>query len=76
MLYLNFLMDPYIALQNAEFIHYVCPNTAVTENPEYSEHGNEILYPKTEVKSQYYTHLDEETIKHYEDLWNKIKSAG
>ena len=76
MLYLNFLMDPYVALQNAAYIHYVCPNTAVTENPEYSEYHNEILYPKTEVKSQYYTHLDEATIKHYEDLWNKIKSAG
>ena len=76
MLYLNFLMDPYVALQNAEYIHYVCPNTAVTENPEYSEYHNEILYPKTEVKSQYYTHLDAETVKHYEDLWNKIKSAG
>ncbi len=76
LLYINFLMDPYVALQNAEYIHYTCPNTAVVENEEYSEYGNEILYPVTEVKSEYYAHLDDETIKHYTDLWNKIKSAG
>ena len=76
LLYLDFLMDPYIALQNAEYIHYTCPNTAVVENEDYSEYGNEILYPTAEIKAQYYAHLDDDTIKHYTDLWNKIKSAG
>ena len=76
MLYLNFLMEPYIALKNAEAICCVCPNTAVTGNKDYSEYGNEVLYPKTEVKSQYYHHLDDTTVKYYEKLWNKIKSAG
>ncbi len=76
LLYIDFLMDPYIALQNAEYIHYACPNTAVTSNEEYSEYGNEMLYPTSDVKAQPYRHLDDEVVKHYTDLWNKIKSAG
>lgn len=76
LLYLNFMMEPYVALQNAEFICYTCPNTGVTENEEYSLQGDEVLYPENEVKSSYYAHLDAATVSHYEELWNKIKSAG
>lgn len=76
MLYLNFLMEPYVALQNAEYIRYTCPNTGVTSNEEYSLLGNEYLYPTEVPKATYYTNLDSETIAHYESLWNRIKSAG
>lgn len=76
MLYINFMLEPYIALQNAEYIRYTCPNTAVVNSDDYSLKGNEFLYPKTEVKSSYYQHLDEKTVAYYEQLWNKIKSKG
>ncbi|MCH5184424.1 MAG: ABC transporter substrate-binding protein [Oscillospiraceae bacterium] len=76
MLYLNFMLEPYIALQNAEYIRYTCPNTAVVNNDEYSLKGNEFLYPTTEVKSSYYQHLDTATVRYYEQLWNKIKGNG
>jgi spermidine/putrescine transport system substrate-binding protein len=76
LLYLDFLMEPYVALQNAEYICYTCPNTAVTENEEYSLMGNEFLYPQTDVKSTYYTNLDPEVIAYYEKLWDKIKSGS
>ncbi len=76
MMYLDFMMEPYIALQNAEYICYTCPNTGVTENDEYSLKGNEFLYPETEVKSTYYVNLDPAVLSHYEKLWNKIKSDG
>jgi len=76
LLYLNFLMDPYIALQNAEYIKYTCPNTAVSTNTEYSLFGNEYLYPKEEIKSEFYSHLDADIVSYYETLFNKVKSAG
>lgn len=76
MLYLNFLMEPYVAWQNAEYIRYTCPNTGVTENEEYSLRDNENLYPKTAPKATYYTNLDASTISYYENLWNRVKSAG
>lgn len=34
-LYINYLMDPNVALQNAYMICYASPNTAVVENEEY-----------------------------------------
>lgn len=76
LLYLDFLMEPYVAWQNAEYICYTCPNTAVTENDEYSLKGNEYLYPQVEVKSTYYTNLDPKVISYYEKLWDKIKNGG
>ena len=75
-LYINFLLEPYISLQNAEYIRYTCPNTAVVNNDEYTLKGNEFLYPTTEVRSSYYDHLPDEVVSHYEQLWNKIKSGG
>ncbi len=76
MMYINFLMEPCIALENAEYICYTCPNTAVLENEDYSLREEEVLYPETEVKSSYYRHLDDDTIAYYEDLWNKVKAAS
>ncbi|MBP5230710.1 MAG: ABC transporter substrate-binding protein, partial [Clostridia bacterium] len=76
MMYIDFLMEPYIAWQNAEYICYTCPNTAVLENEEYSMREEEVLYPEGDVKSSYYAHLDEETIAYYESLWNKVKAAS
>ena len=74
LMYINFMMEPAIALENAEYICYTCPNTAVLENEDYSMREEEVLYPTTDVKATYYTHLDEETIAYYENLWNKVKA--
>lgn len=76
LLYLNFMLEPYVSWQNAEYICYTCPNTAVMENEEYSLQGNEFLYPEGEIKATYYTNLPDDVLKYYEKLWNKVKSAG
>ena len=75
MLYLDFLMEPDIALANAEYIGYASPNTAVIENPEYYYYGNDILYPKKEdeVFTEYYHDISEETRSYYENLWIDVK---
>ncbi len=75
MLYINFLLEPEIALANAEYIGYASPNTAVIENPDYCYYGESILYPDEDEMPpvQYYHDMDDETRKYYENLWIDIK---
>ncbi len=75
MMYINFLLEPEVALANAEYICYASPNTAVINNDEYSFKGDPILYPPEEVKNntQYYHDLDPEIRSHYENLWTKVR---
>ena len=75
MLYINFLLEPEIALANAEYIGYASPNTAVINNPEYCYYQNEILYPKKEdmPKVEYYYDISEEVRNYYENLWLDLK---
>ncbi len=74
LMYINFLLEPEVALANAEYICYASPNTAVINNDDYSLKGNEILYPKEEnkPKTQYFHDLDPEIRSYYEKLWEDI----
>ncbi len=74
MMYINFLMEPEVALANAEYICYTSPNTAVSSNPDYSFYGDEILYPSNlaEMKTQYFHDVDPEIRTYYEKLWEEI----
>lgn len=75
MLFLNYLLEPEIALANAEFIYYASPNTSVVNNPEYSLAGNEILYPKDEdmPKTSYFHDMKSKTRAYYDKLWQDVK---
>lgn len=74
MLYINFLMEPEIALANAEYICYASPNTSVVNNPDYSFYNDEILYPSDEViaNAEYFHDIDPEIRSYYEKLWEEI----
>lgn len=75
MLYINFLLEPEIALANAEYIGYASPNTTVINNPDYYYYGNEILYPSQEnmPKTEYYHDLTNDIRYYYENLWIDVK---
>lgn len=73
MMYIDFLMEPEVALANAEMICYASPNTAVINHENYSLRGNEYLYPTEKVKVQYFHNLDPETLKLLNDLWSELK---
>jgi len=75
MMYINFLLDPEIALETAEYIKYATPHTAVLKNPEYSLKENEYLYPddKNYPKVQYFHDMDKSTRSFYEKLWEEVK---
>lgn len=73
--YMNFLLEPEVALANAEYICYASPNTAVINNENYTFKDDPILYPSEEVKknASYYHDLDPEIRSYYENLWIEVK---
>lgn len=75
--YINFMLEPEVALANGEFICYASPNTGVTENPDYALYGNEYLYPEEgkRVFTEYFHDIDVETRTYYEKLWEEILLA-
>lgn len=77
MLYINFLLEPEVALANAEYICYASANTAVINNPEYAYYQNEILYPTAEnrVFTEYFHDIDADIRTYYERLWEEILLA-
>ena len=74
-LYINFLLEPEVALANAEYICYASPHTEVYTNPEYSFYGDEILYPEEgEFKTQLFLNLSPETLALMSSLWDDVKN--
>ena len=77
--YINFMLDPEIALTNAWYIGYASPNTAVVENEDYADYAsNQYLYPDKEhmPNVEYFHNLPQETLTRFSQLWNEIKLAG
>ena len=86
-LYINFLMDPNVALQNAYMICYASPNSAVVENEEYLEYLDELhpeaydilymdmseYYGGIDVRGYYFRDLPDETLNTMNSLWNSLK---
>ncbi len=75
MMFIDFMLEPDIALANADYIGYASPNNSVVSNPDYYYYGNEILYPAPEdmPKTQYFHDIDSEIRNYYENLWIDIK---
>ncbi len=75
MMYINFLLEPEVALANAEYICYASPHTEVINNDDYTFKDDPILYPPEEVKNnaQYYHDIDNDIRSYYESLWNNVK---
>lgn len=75
-LYINFLLEPDVALANAEYICYASPNTAVTSNPDYSLAGNEYIYPPDSagIKTSIYRNLPQDTLNLMSSLWDDVKN--
>ncbi len=74
-LYINFLLEPEIALANAEYICYGSPHTEVFNNPEYSYYQDELLYPaEGTFKTQLFTNLSADTLALMSTLWDDVKN--
>lgn len=74
-LFIDYMLDPEIALANAEYICYASPHTGVYTNPEYSYYENEILYPEEgKFKTQNFLNLKPETLALMSTLWDDVKN--
>jgi len=73
-MFINFMLEQEVALQNAEYLCYASPHSGVVNNPDYSFKGNEILYPDDahKPKTQYFYDLDPAIRSYYEKLWEEI----
>ncbi len=74
LMYINFMLEPEVALANAEYICYASPNTAVVNNPDYTFYQNEFLYPSEENApiTQYFHDIPAEIRSYYEKLWEDV----
>jgi spermidine/putrescine transport system substrate-binding protein len=73
--FIDFMLEPEIALSNAEAVMYAVPHTGVLENDAYSLKNNPYIYPATLPKTQEFHNLSPESIKLMNDLWVKIKQS-
>ncbi|MBP5313242.1 MAG: spermidine/putrescine ABC transporter substrate-binding protein [Clostridia bacterium] len=74
LMFINFMLEPEVALANAEYLCYASPNSSVVNNPDYSFNGNQYLYPDDahKPKTQYFHDIDPEIRTYYERLWSEI----
>lgn len=74
--FINFMLEPEVALANAEYIYYATPNKAVLENDEYSLIDSEAVYPTEPVNAQEFHDLPNETLQYMNTLWMKVKGQN
>lgn len=85
-LYINFMLEPEVAIANAEYICYASPNTAVIESEEYIEYMTEEIHPdaidilyndfKKDFKNEGFVALDAETQEYVNELWDDLKISS
>ncbi len=74
--FINFMMEPEVALANAEYIYYATPNKAVLENPDYSLADSEAVYPENLRNVQEFHNLPTDTLQYMNSLWMKVKGEN
>lgn len=74
--FINFMLEPEIALANAEYIYYATPNKAVLENEDYSLIDSEAVYPENLENTQAFHNLPTDTLQYMNNLWMKVKGEN
>ena len=74
--FINFMLEPEIALANAEYIYYATPNKAVLENPDYSLADSDAVYPENLENTQAFHNLPTDTLQYMNSLWMKVKGEN
>ncbi len=74
--FINFMLEPEIALANAEYIYYATPNKSVLENEEYSLIDSEAVYPAELQNAQEFHNLPTDTLQYMNSLWMKVKGEN
>lgn len=76
--YINFILDPEISLEIAEYICYASPHSVVVNNSMYDYYNDPILYPNESAyeKTAIFKNLPQETLQYVNSLWDGIYIAG
>lgn len=74
--FINFMLEPEIALANAEYIYYATPNKAVLANEDYSLAHSEAVYPESLKNSQAFHNLPTDTLQYMNTQWMKVKGEN
>lgn len=75
--FINFLLDPKNAAQNAEFVAYSSPNLAAKKYLSKEITSDKILYPQRSelAKVEHYENLTDKTVRDYSNNWLEAKMA-
>ncbi len=74
--FINFMLEPEVALANAEYIYYATPNKSVTDNPDYSLSDSDAVYPEDLENTQEFHNLPTDTLQYMNNLWMKVKGEN
>lgn len=73
--FINFMLAPENAAQNAEFIWYSIPSTAAKELLEEELQNSEVAYPPKKVLEKLEVFRDPgDMVKIYDDIWQEVKN--
>ncbi|MBR3150293.1 MAG: ABC transporter substrate-binding protein [Eubacterium sp.] len=73
--FINFMHEPEVAFENAEYIYYESANYTVKENEESSFYGSKAIYPEVIPKSQPFKNLPQNILELQSTLWNQVKGG-
>lgn len=75
--FINFLLEPKNAAQNAEYVAYSSPNRAAKKYLPKAIQTDSILYPKTSdlANVEHYKNLSDHTVQDYSNSWLEAKMA-
>ncbi|MGI2296045.1 ABC transporter substrate-binding protein [Paenibacillus sp. GXUN7292] len=73
--FINFMLDPEVAAQNAEYVGYSTPNKAALELLPEDISGDERFYPDEELTArlEVYNNLGAKMLSHYNELFLQFK---
>ena len=75
--FINFMHEPEVAFDNAEYIYYASPNITVSDNEESSLYSSKAVYPDKEGKNLIWFHNLPQNILELENtLWSQVKSGS
>lgn len=72
--FINFMQEPQVAFENAEYIYYRSPNITVEENEDSSFYKSDVIYADN-LNTQYFKNLPQNIIELENNLWTQVKSG-
>ncbi|MGN1328446.1 MAG: PotD/PotF family extracellular solute-binding protein [Eubacterium sp.] len=72
--FINFMHEPQVAYENAEYIYYRSPNITVEQNEESSFYQSDVIYAEN-LNTQYFKNLPQNIIELENNLWTQVKSG-